>query len=197
MEKAIQNYLNFFKQVIPELTHDELEFIKSKIVILKFKKKQVYVQHSIIQNSIGYVYSGLIRSYFIDKNGKEVNTAFYYENEFAIDYVSFINKQRTKYTLECIEDSVIVSLSYDTVQEMFKNYKNFANLGRKVVEWALEVRTNKFESFLYENAEERYLRFILENPTAINRISLMHISSYLGIERQSLSRIRSKILSQK
>ena len=65
MEKAIQNYLNFFKQVIPELTHDELEFIKSKIVILKFKKKQVYVQHSIIQNSIGYVYSGLIRSYFI------------------------------------------------------------------------------------------------------------------------------------
>ena len=197
MEKAIQNYLNFFKQVIPELTHDELEFIKSKIVILKFKKKQVYVQHSIIQNSIGYVYSGLIRSYFIDKNGKEVNTAFYYENEFAIDYVSCINKQRTKYTLECIEDSVIVSLSYDTVQEMFKNYKNFANLGRKVAEWALEVRTNKFESFLYENAEERYLRFILENPTAINRISLMHISSYLGIERQSLSRIRSKILSQK
>jgi len=196
LEEALHHYINSFKYIIPELTDDELDFLKSKVTVSKLKKKQIYVPENKVQNSIGYVYSGLIRSYFIDKSGKEVNTAFFYENEFAIDYVSFIKQQKTKYTLECLEDCVIISLSYESVQFLFSNYKNFANLGRKIAEWALEIRTNKYESFLYETAEERYLRFVSENPTVINRISLTHLSSYLGIERQSLSRIRSKILSQ-
>ena len=78
----------------------------------------------------------------------------------------------------------------------YDKYKNFANFGRKIAEWALENRTKKYESFLFETAEERYLRFIAENKPILNRISLSHLASYLGIERQSLSRIRSKILSQ-
>lgn len=196
MEIAVQLYLNSYKKISPELTDEELEFVKSNISILKLKKKQIFIHENEIQKSIAFIYSGLIRSYFIDENGKEINNAFFSENEFVTDYLSFIKQQKTKYTFECLEDCILISIPFETVETAFDKYKNFANFGRKIAEWALENRTKKYESFLFETAEERYLRFIAENRPILNRISLSHLASYLGIERQSLSRIRSKILSQ-
>ena len=196
MEIAVQLYLNSYKKISPELTDEELEFVKSNISILKLKKKQIFIHENEIQKSIAFIYSGLIRSYFIDENGKEINNAFFSENEFVTDYLSFIKQQKTKYIFECLEDCILISIPFETVETAFDKYKNFANFGRKIAEWALENRTKKYESFLYETAEERYLRFIDENKSILNRISLSHLASYLGIERQSLSRIRSRILSQ-
>ena len=196
MEIAVQLYLNSYKKISPELTDEELEFVKSNISILKLKKKQILIYENEIQKSIAFIYSGLIRSYFIDENGKEINNAFFSENEFVTDYLSFIKQQKTKYTFECLEDCILISIPFETVEIAYDKYKNFANFGRKIAEWALENRTKKYESFLFETAEERYLRFIAENKPILNRISLSHLASYLGIERQSLSRIRSKILSQ-
>jgi CRP-like cAMP-binding protein len=196
LEIAVQLYLNSYKKISPELTDEELEFVKSNISILKLKKKQILIHENEIQKSIAFIYSGLIRSYFIDENGKEINNAFFSENEFVTDYLSFIKQQKTKYTFECLEDCILISIPFETVEIAFDKYKNFANFGRKIAEWALENRTKKYESFLFETAEERYLRFIAENKPILNRISLSHLASYLGIERQSLSRIRSKILSQ-
>ena len=196
MEIAIQLYLNSYKKINPELTDEELEFVKPNISILKLKKKQILIYENEIQKSIAFIYSGLIRSYFIDENGKEINNAFFSENEFVTDYLSFIKQQKTKYTFECLEDCILISIPFETVEIAYDKYKNFANFGRKIAEWALENRTKKYESFLFETAEERYLRFFAENKPIMNRISLSHLASYLGIERQSLSRIRSKILSQ-
>ena len=196
MEIAVQLYLNSYKKISPELTDEELEFVKSNISILKLKKKQIFIHENEIQKSIAFIYSGLIRSYFIDENGKEINNAFFSENEFVTDYLSFIKQQKTKYTFDCLEDCILISIPFETVEIAYDKYKNFANFGRKIAEWALENRTKKYESFLFETAEERYLRFIAENRPILNRISLSHLASYLGIERQSLSRIRSKILSQ-
>lgn len=196
MENAIQNYLDSYKKINSELTDDELEFVKSNISILKLKKKDIYIHENEIQSAIGFINSGLIRSYYTNEEGKEINNAFFLENEFATDYLSFIKQQKTKYNFECLEDCKLIIIPFETVEIAFNKYKNFANFGRKIAEWALETRTKKHESFLFESAEERYLRFVKENKSIVNRISLSHLSSYLGVERQSLSRIRSKILSQ-
>lgn len=196
MEDIINIYLDSYRKINPNLTDEELNFVKPNISIFELKKKQIYIRENEIQKSIAFIYSGLVRSYFINENGKEINNAFFSENEFVTDYLSFIKQQKTKYNFECLEDCILVSIPFETVETAYTNYKNFANFGRKIAEWALENRTKKYESFLYENAEERYLRFVNENKSVLNRISLSHLASYLGIERQSLSRIRSKILSQ-
>lgn len=196
MENVIQLYLNSYKKINQKLTDEELDFVKSNISILKLKKKQILIRENEIQYSIAFINSGLVRSYFINENGKEINNSFFSENEFVTDYLSFIKQQKTKYTFECLEDCTLISIPFETVETAYDKYKNFANFGRKIAEWALENRTKKYESFLYETAEERYLRFIDENKSILNRISLSHLASYLGIERQSLSRIRSRILSQ-
>jgi hypothetical protein len=62
-----------------------------------------------------------------------------------------------------------------------------------IAEEVLMSQQKRIESFLFDNAETRYLDFVRENPDVFNRISLSHLSSYLGIERQSLTRIRKKL----
>jgi DNA-binding MurR/RpiR family transcriptional regulator len=59
----------------------------------------------------------------------------------------------------------------------------------------LKIQQKRIEGFLFDNAETRYLDFIEENPDLFNRVSLSYLASYLGIERQSLTRIRKKLAS--
>ena len=64
------------------------------------------------------------------------------------------------------------------------------------VEEKLKLQQERLESLLYQNAEQRYQNFISQYPQLFNRITITHLSSYLGVERQTLTRIRQK-LSQK
>jgi hypothetical protein len=65
-----------------------------------------------------------------------------------------------------------------------------------IAEQILIKKQERIESFLFENAEERYLKFVENHSNIINRISVSHLSSYLGIERQSLTRIRKKLIKK-
>jgi CRP/FNR family transcriptional regulator len=87
----------------------------------------------------------------------------------------------------------MVCISYDRIQEGLNKYRNIATFGRLIAEEALVIQTNRVESFLFETPDERYVNFIEENKEISNRISLSHLSSLLGIERQSLIRIRNRI----
>lgn len=193
MNEIFQKYLDFYVKLCPSLTPQELNFIQSKLTISKYKKKEFYLKCGEVQKGMGFVFSGLLRSYYIDEQGKKVTISFINENSYASDYPSFIRQIPSKYFIESIEPSIIVNLPYQTIQEAYKKSKNFENYGRLISELILIKKQDRIESFLFENAEERYLRFIKQNGNIINRITLSDLCSYLGIERQSLSRIRKKI----
>ena len=142
---------------------------------------------------MGFVCKGLLRRYYINEKGKTITTGFVKENEYATDYPAFIQQRPSKYYMECLEPCIIIELAYDDIQEGYTNFKSHERYGRLIAEKVLTIQTDRVESFLFDTAEQRYLNFIKDNPGLINRISLTHLSSFLGIERQSLSRIRSKI----
>ncbi len=175
------------------MTRKELKFICNNLSISEFRKGQLYLEGGKIQKQIGYVYSGLLRSYYVNKRGKKVTVEFINEDKYASDYPSFIKQNPSKYYIETIEPAVIINLSYVKIQEAYRRYKNFENYGRSIAETILIQKQNKLESFLLMNAKERYLHFIENNQDIINRVSVSHLSSYLGIERQSLSRIRKRL----
>jgi uncharacterized phage protein gp47/JayE len=68
---------------------------------------------------------------------------------------------------------------------------------RLIAEEVLKQHQKRIESFLFENAEDRYLDFIKTFPNIHDRVSLSYLSTYLGIVRQSLTRIRKKISQNK
>ncbi|AFK03976.1 putative transcriptional regulator, Crp/Fnr family [Emticicia oligotrophica DSM 17448] len=196
METPIKLYLESYQQICKEINDEELSFIEEHLSISEIKAKHYYLKAGQIQKSIGYVIEGLIRSYYIDEKGDEITVGFIKENEYATDYGAFIRQKPSKYYFKCIEPSIVVNLPYTTMQEGYKKYKSIERYGRLVTEEVLILQQTRIESFLFENAEERYLNFIKRSPNLFNRISLTYLSSYLGIERQSLSRIRKMLISK-
>jgi len=188
-KKYIESYLNLF----PDLNSEELAFLNSYLTIEKYAKKTFLFKNGEVQKEVGFVCKGLLRRYYINEKGNKITTGFISENQYATDYPAFIRQKPSKYFIECLEPSIIIKLPYHKIQEGYGKFKASEMYGRLIAEYVLTVQTDRVESFLFENAEERYLNFIEQNKDIINRISLSHLASHLGIERQSLSRIRSKI----
>jgi CRP/FNR family transcriptional regulator, anaerobic regulatory protein len=193
MQNAIAEYLKSVKSLCPKVTADELQYLESGLTITALKSRQIYIKANVIQQEIGFVFSGLLRAYYIDHQGNEISVNFIRENRYATHYAAFITQTPGKYYFKCIEPSVIVSVSYQHIQEGYERFPIFERYGRLVAEEVLKVQQKRIESFLFDNAETRYLDFIRENPDLYHRVSLSYLASYLGIERQSLTRIRKKL----
>jgi CRP/FNR family transcriptional regulator, anaerobic regulatory protein len=94
---------------------------------------------------------------------------------------------------ECLEPYYIVNLSYAYVQQGYNTYPGLQRFGRLIAEAVLTSQQKRIESFLFDHAETRYINFVNDYPDLFNRISLSYLSSYLGIERPSLSKSRKKL----
>ncbi|HEY1053596.1 MAG TPA: Crp/Fnr family transcriptional regulator, partial [Emticicia sp.] len=98
-----------------------------------------------------------------------------------------------RYSIQCLEPTTMICLSYENMQWVYQNLPGFDRYGRLIAEEILKRQQARIESFIFETAEERYLDFIKYHPTLFNRVSLSHLCSFLGIERQSLTRIRQRL----
>lgn len=193
MSNEIKLYLNFIKSFCPEISEQELYAFSTFLVEQKFNKKDMIFSTGQVQKKMGFITNGLVRSFFIDENGNEKTIRFHFENAFVTHYVAFLIQQPSKYTYICLEPTTIVTMSYDDLQLAYKTLPSIQKYGRIMAEEILKMQQYRIESFLFLTAEERYLDFTNQNPDLFNRVSLSHLSSYLGIERQTLTRIRQKL----
>ena len=192
-KESEQVHFDLFMQQFPLLSLEAKKFTRSFLTIETYKKKEHLYKCGEIQKEVGFESKGLLRKYYVNEKGNEIITGFISENGYATDYPSFLRQKPSKFHIQCLEPTVIVNMPYDKLQEAYLKYKGNEMYGRLIAERVLTRETDRVESLLFENAEERYLNFIAKNKELTNRISLTHLASYLGIERQSLSRIRSKI----
>ncbi len=184
-------FKNWLRQ-IPFLTEEDcalfLPFLKTK----PYKEKAYLLSENKICHEIGFINKGSFRTFYL-ADGKEINTQFVFENEFVVDYDSFLHEKPSRYFIQALEDSEIVSFNLSALQNAYEVSHNWERFGRMMAEHSYRLTTQRVESFLFMDGEQRYLDLLKGNPQIFNRIPLYHIASYLGLERESLSRLRKKI----
>jgi CRP/FNR family transcriptional regulator len=193
MESGAVILLQSVRKICPNLTDDELTQYASKLTFEELNKKDFFLESGKVQKSIGFIVSGLVRSSFVDNDGNEITVGFYTEGDYATHYPAFITQQPSKYSIQCLEPTLMACLSYENLQWIYENLPAFEKYGRLVAEEILKRQQSRIESFIFQTAEERYVDFIKQHPDLFNRISVSHLCSFLGIERQSLTRIRQKL----
>ncbi|WP_428664372.1 Crp/Fnr family transcriptional regulator [Runella sp.] len=193
MEPGTELYLESLKAICPTLTDHELSQFASKLTLKELQKKALFIEAGTVQKAIGFIAKGLVRSFYVDRDGNEITVGFYSEGEYATHYPAFITQKPGSYTIQCLEPTTMICLSYEDIQWLYQTFPVFERYGRLIAEEILKRQQARIESFIFKTAEERYLDFIKHHPTLFNRISLSHLCSYLGIERQSLTRIRQKL----
>ena len=193
MKEEYQEYYNLYLKQYSHLSEEEMGFIRPHLFIEEIDRGDFYLKSGDVQTQMAFVCQGLLRRYFINEKGNEITTGFTKENQYATDYPAFIRQKPTKYFMKCLEPTIIINLPYSVIQESYQRFKTSEMYGRLIAENVLTILSDRVEGFLFNTAEERYLNFLSENKDLMNRISLTHLSSFLGIERQSLSRIRKRL----
>jgi CRP/FNR family transcriptional regulator len=188
------NLDNFKIQIrkITDFSEDECSMFVPHLKKKVLNKGEYLLKENQIVNEIAFIEKGVLRLYYLS-DGKEINNHFFLENDYAVSYLDFLKNRPSRYYIQALDDCELLTFNAESLQIAYDSSKNWERFGRIIAESVYAIATNRFESFLFLSAKERYLQMLNDYPKFIQRIPLYHLASYLGIERESLSRIRKEI----
>lgn len=158
-----------------------------------FHSKTPIIKEGSIANKIYFIKSGLLRTYYLE-DGKEITTYFSCEGQFIGTFKSFISQEPSTEILETIEDSILYSISYKALQNLYKEHPKFERLGRLWAEKNYLCIVERAMAMQTKTGKQKYLDFLKNYHKRIVQYAPQHqIASFLGIAPESLSRIRKEI----
>lgn len=176
------------------LTKEDFQLSEKFWIQKQYKKGEFYNQHNSVCKYLGFITTGVFRSYIVDeKTAEEKNIFLYSSNGFIVTFKSFINQIPCDYHTQAMTDASVICIGIADLLRLYKQSHRWESFGRLLAQEAFNVAMARTESFLFQTPEERYLNLIKQHPDIFNNIPLYHISSYLGIQGPSLSRIRKRI----
>lgn len=143
-----------------------------------------------------FIYQGLVRYYYLDDQGREMNKAFYKENWPVGNLSAVIMNEPSRFNIATLEPSTLVRYSFRQTQAMMPANPSWQRLFDRSCQLML-VRNERREAELLScSTRERYLQFIKNFPDLCQRIPQYHIASYLGITPVALSKYKKQWLQQ-
>lgn len=172
------------------LTDDDLKKIEAVVQPKKVRKRQYLVQEGDISNYISFVAKGCFRQYRISKDGNEHILRFAIENWWVSDFESFQSGLPSKSYIDALEDSEVLTMSKEQFDLLSKTVPRFQSLIEKLTSNNFAAHQSRILSNISETAEERYENFVKTYPQIHQRVPLHMIASFLGVTRETLSRLR-------
>jgi CRP-like cAMP-binding protein len=172
------------------LSKEEIAYINAKFEKIELVKGDILLHPEMPVNHQYYVYSGCLRSYFIDNSGKESTIQFAINDWWISDYTSFFTTEKSIMCIECIKDAQIFKISKSDNEDLFRTVPGVESFFRVKLEKAFASFQKRILEHLTLSAKDRYTKFITNYPDIEQHVKNYHIASYLGITNESLSRIR-------
>ena len=174
------------------LTEDEIKLTMSGYIPMYIKANDYFLKENEICNYIGYVTKGLFRSFFYDDYANEITTDFFPEGTLIIAFDSFNNRKPSKEYIKAVEDSELMSISYERQKELYDKVPAWNQICKDLADVKSREMLERASRFQTMSATERYRTFCKENPNILQKATLGHIASYIGVDIATLSRIRRK-----
>ena len=170
----------------------ELDILLSRFEERIVKKKTAILKSGKIAKEVYLVIEGCLRLYY-EKDGEDLSAYFFTEGMFAGAYDSFTSQQPSRHSIEAIEDSTVLVISYVDWMTLFAEFPWMNEFVRKVIERRFIALHQLFTSYILDSPEERYMHLLKNYPDLINRVPQHQLATFLGITPVSLSRIRNRV----
>jgi CRP-like cAMP-binding protein len=141
---------------------------------------------------LNFVVSGTLRSYCINKEGKESTIMFAVADWWVTDMYCYLNEKPSMTFIEAVGDSTILQLNRLDFDRLLITIPKFERFFRVLMQNAYTREQLRVIESLTLSAEERYDRFLQKYPQVVKQVTQKQIASYLGITPEFLSTIRRK-----
>lgn len=185
MEEVLRTQI----EKIIKLSNEEFQFVLSHFVLKSFKKHQYVVQSGSPAPNDHFVVKGLLKSFYADESGKSHILQFAMEDWWISDPQAYHNKENATLNIDCLEDTQLFFISIDNREKLCADLKKMEYFFMKKTTAGYIALQKRILSLMSQKAEERFAQFFHLYPTLLQRVPKALIASYLGISRETLSRM--------
>jgi len=171
------------------LTDHEFEQVLSHFTPKKFRKHQFLVQEGELVRNNFFIARGLTKSFFTDETGKEHIVHFAMDNDWVTDAQAFHLQKKSTVNIYCLENCDSFAITYDNLQKLCSGLQKMQYYFRqKAIEENIALQ-RRIQCIISNDATNRYHDLATNYPELIQRVPKKMIASFLGISRETLSRL--------
>ena len=194
MYEAFFDYLKKFSA--DPLSEDEKALLRQAFIPSKFRKRQYLLQAGNYCKDFAFIVKGSMRMYSVDDKGSEHMVRLGVEGWWMGDRESWVMLTPSLYNIDAWEDTEVLLISRGNSLELIKAVPAFWEMVRQLDERNNIANQRRLTSSISGTADKRYADFIDCYPELLHRFPQHIIASYLGITKDTLSRVRRRLLQK-
>jgi CRP-like cAMP-binding protein len=194
MYDVLIKYLNSYTTT--PLTGDEIDLIQSFFTAKKFRKRQFFLQEGEVCKFTAFIVKGAMRKYRVDDKGEEHVIRLYIENWWATDRESVMKRAPSSYFIDAWEETDCLITTKADLAYLVDRTPAMTKWIRTLDDNYAIATQRRIEAAISLSAEERYHDLENAYPEFLQRFPQHIIASYLGINRETLSRVRGRAVKK-
>jgi CRP-like cAMP-binding protein len=179
-----------------ELTKEELKYMRSLATVKKVRRRQLLLKEGEVCRHKTFIVNGLLRIYRLKDDGTEHIMKFGAENSWIMDHESYNRQTPAKYNIDALENAEVILWSREHFEELIAAVPALRSFSEKVKENSFNASQERILMNISYTAEEKYEDFITSFPDIFRRVPLHMVASYLGVSRETLTRVRQARFKQ-
>jgi len=187
-QAALDDLFRYLTEFVA-LTKTEFSVFLPYIEVREFEKKVKVIREGEVERYLNIIARGLVRKYLPIKD-KEVIIQLATEGHIIHSELSFHYRTPSSSVVETIEPTVFLSISYDSLEQLYQQYPKVERLGRLIMSDLFIKKDFRYFDQLSKSTRERFLDYIRTHPHMLQRVPQKYIASYLNIKPETFSRLK-------
>ena len=167
-------------------------YLNNNLKEIHLKKKEIYLHDGEINDKISFIVKGFLRSYYITDEGIDTTVWFMKEGDVCISVKSFYERTASEEFIQAQEQSTLLYITYQELQDAYRLFPEFNIIGRKLTEKYYVLSEERLLGIRNKKAKDRYAFLLQQHPEIAQRALVQRIASYLDIDKHRLSKIRAQ-----
>ncbi len=189
MEDTPQDVLRAHIEEIVALTDQEFEWVFSAFTLRRLRKHQFAVQAGGLVDSEFFVVKGLLKASFTNEQGKTHILQFAMENWWVSDYSALNRRSPAVLDIDCLEESIVLYISRDAKARLCAASHKMEHFFRIKTGTGYVSLQQRILSLMNDDVRSRYEQLLKQYPSLFQRVPKALIAAYLGVSRETLSRL--------
>ena len=183
---------SFISALFP-ITEQDMALVLPHVVPRRLASGEHLLEAGQVCGAVFFVTAGFFRMYYLRADGHEVNCRFASADGFLTDYQSFLTQQPSRYSWQALQPAEVLALPYALVQRLYQESPTWDHIGRLIAERVYQQLNERVELLQFYTPTQRYEYVQRHYPGLLAQVSQAQLASYLGVQPESLSRIRHRL----
>lgn len=187
---------------LAELDNTAIEMMVDNSKELVMAKGDTILNDGKRRTCLYFIISGKARLHHVNYAGKVITWSFHFNNSqstlknlFIIDYNRLLPQAPGKMHIEALSDTRLIRIGERGLWDKSECGPVMEKCLQKLHEYSFIAAYERILNLLTLTARERYNHMLCYEPHLFQMFADKYLASYLGIEPQSLSRIRKNLKS--